>query len=151
MLANWPAPSTGPNPTAALAAALGEAHQKVAAYVEQQQAAGAKVADNLLKGLDGLQKLDRLFREGRWCWPDWIGAAGIDAGAKVRDILAPVKTAAQAHEAHPDFHAEVRRYLDLMFNLAADVLDAYEQAKKALGAVDFSDQEVLLLLSLIHI
>ncbi|HEK1388367.1 TPA: UvrD-helicase domain-containing protein [Pseudomonas aeruginosa] len=148
MLANWPAPSTGQDPTEALAAALGEAHQKVAAYVEQQQAAGAKVADNLLKGLDGLQKLDRLFREDRWCWPDWIGAAGIDAGAKVRDILAPVKTAAQAHEAHPAFHAEVRRYLDLVFNLAADVLDAYEQAKKALGAVDFSDQEVLLLRAL---
>lgn len=148
MLANWPAPSTGQDPTVALAAALGEAHQKVAAYVEQQQAAGAKVADNLLKGLDGLQKLDRLFREDRWCWPDWIGAAGIDAGAKVRDILAPVKTAAQAHEAHPAFHAEVRRYLDLVFNLAADVLDAYEQAKKALGAVDFSDQEVLLLRAL---
>ncbi|MEM8120112.1 hypothetical protein Q4R94_21835, partial [Morganella morganii] len=28
MLANWPAPSTGPDPTEALAAALDEAHQK---------------------------------------------------------------------------------------------------------------------------
>ncbi|MGV8677618.1 UvrD-helicase domain-containing protein, partial [Pseudomonas aeruginosa] len=122
MLANWPAPSTGPDPTEALAAALDEAHQKVVAYVEQQQAAGAKVAENLRKGLERLQKLDRLFREARWCWPDWIGAAGIDAGAKVRDILEPVKAAAQAHEAHPAFHAEVHRYLDLLFNLAADVL-----------------------------
>ncbi len=148
MLANWPAPIAGLDPTEALATALAKAHQEVAAYVEQQQAVGAKVADNLLKGLDGLQKLDRLFREGRWCWPDWIGAAGFDAGAKVRDIVAPVKSAAQAHESHPAFHAEVRRYLDRVFNLAADVLDAYEQAKKALGAVDFSDQEVLLLRAL---
>lgn len=148
MLANWPAPFAGLDPTEALATALAKAHQEVAAYVEQQQAVGAKVADNLLKGLDGLQKLDRLFREGRWCWPDWIGAAGFDAGAKVRDIVAPVKSAAQAHESHPAFHAEVHRYLDRVFNLAADVLDAYEQAKKALGAVDFSDQEVLLLRAL---
>ncbi len=148
MLANWPAPTAGPDPTAALAAALAKAHKEVTAYVEQQQAAGAKVADNLFKGLEGLQKLDRIFREGRWCWPDWVGAAGIDAGAKVRDFLAPVKSAAQAHESHPAFHAEVRRYLDLTFNLAADVLNAYEQAKKALGAVDFSDQEVLLLRAL---
>tara|TARA_R110002051_G_scaffold174932_1_gene245014 strand:+ start:5987 stop:9223 length:3237 start_codon:yes stop_codon:yes gene_type:complete len=148
MLANWPAPFTGSDPTEELAAALDEAHQKVAAYVVQQQAAGAKVANNLFNGLDGLQKLNHLFREGRWCWPDWIGAAGIDAGAKVRDMLEPIKAAAQAHEAHPVFHAEVRQYLDLLFNLAADVLDAYEQAKKALGAVDFSDQELLLLRAL---
>ncbi|MGE0672761.1 MAG: UvrD-helicase domain-containing protein [Methylibium sp.] len=148
MLSNWPAPSTGPDPTAALAAALAKAHKDVVTYVEQTQAAGGKIADNLLKGLDALQKLDRLFRGGRWSWPDWIGAAGLDAGAKVRDLIAPVKTAAQAHESHPAFHAEVRRYLDLVFNLAADVLDAYEQAKKALGAVDFSDQEVLLLRAL---
>lgn len=148
MLANWPTPTSGPDATDALATALAKAHQEVATYVEQQQAADAKVAANLLKGLDGLQKLDRLFREGRWCWPDWIGAAGIDAGAKVRDMLLPVKSAAQVYESHPAFHAEVRRYLDLVFNLAADVLDAYEQAKKALGAVDFSDQEVLLLRAL---
>ncbi|SET23553.1 ATP-dependent exoDNAse (exonuclease V) beta subunit (contains helicase and exonuclease domains) [Pseudomonas sp. NFR09] len=148
MLENWPAPATGLDPTEALATALAEAHKGVAAYVKQQQAVGAKVADNLLKGLEGLQKLDRLFREGRWCWPDWIGAAGFDAGAKVRDIVAPVKSAAQVHESHPAFHAEVRQYLDQIFNLAADVLNAYEQAKKALGAVDFSDQEVLLLRAL---
>lgn len=148
MLANWPAPSTGPDPTDALVAALSKAHLEVAAYVDQQLAAGAKVAKNLTEGLENLQKLDRLFREGRWCWPDWIGAAGIDAGAKVKTLLDPVKAAAQAHESHPAFHAEVRRYLDLVFNLAADVLDAYEQAKKSLGAVDFSDQEVLLLRAL---
>lgn len=148
MLANWPAPIAGLDPTEALATALAEAYRGVAAYVEQQQAADVKVADNLLKGLEGLQKLDRLFREGRWSWPDWIGAAGFDAGAKVRDIVAPVKSAAQAHESHPAFHAEVRQYLDHVFNLAADVLNAYEQAKKALGAVDFSDQEVLLLRAL---
>ena len=148
MLANWPAPTAGSDPTQALAAALAKAHKDVVAYVEQTQAAGGKIADNLLKGLDALQKLDRLFRGGRWSWPDWIGAAGLDAGAKVRDLIAPVKAAAQVHESHPAFHEEVRRYLDLVFNLAADVLDAYEQAKKALGAVDFSDQEVLLLRAL---
>jgi ATP-dependent helicase/nuclease subunit A len=148
MLANWPAPSTGPDPTAALSASLGKANKDVVSYIEQTQAAGGKIADNLLKGLDALQKLDRLFGSGRWSWPDWIGAAGLDAGAKVKDLVAPVRAAAQAHESHPAFHAEVRRYLELVFNLAADVLDAYEQAKKALGAVDFSDQEVLLLRAL---
>ncbi len=148
MLANWPAPSTALDPTEVLAASLSKAHKEVAAFVEQRLAAGDQVAQNLSNGLDTLQKLDRLFCEGRWCWPDWIGTAGIDAGAKVKTLLDPVKAAAQAHESHPAFHAEVRRYLDLVFNLAADVLDAYGQAKKALGAVDFSDQEMLLLRAL---
>lgn len=148
MLENWPAPSASSNSTVVLAAALDKAHKDVVAYVEQTQATDGKIADNLLKGLDALQKLDRLFKSGRWSWPDWIGAAGLDAGAKVREHIAPVKAAAQAHESHPDFHAEVRQYLDLVFNLAANVLDAYEQAKKALGTVDFSDQEVLLLRAL---
>lgn len=148
MLANWPVPSTGPDPTAALSAAVKTAHKDVATYIEQTQAAGGKIAANLISGLDALHKLDRLFSSDRWSWPDWLGAVGLDAGAKVKDLIAPLKAAAQAHESHPAFHAEVRQYLDLVFNLAADALDAYEQAKKALGAVDFSDQEVLLLRAL---
>lgn len=148
MLANWPAPTAGPDPTDALIATLDKAHQEVAAYVGQQQAVGGKIAKNLIGGLEELQKLDRRFQANRWSWPDWIAAAGLNAGAKVTDLLVPMKAAAQAHESHPAFHAEVRQYLDRVFNLAADVLDAYEQAKKALGAVDFSDQEVLLLRAL---
>lgn len=145
MLANWPAPTTGADPTTALAATLTSARQEVSSYMEAQVAAGAKVAKNLQDGLADLQKLERAFREDRWSWPDWIGAAGIDAGARVKDLLEPVKAAAQVHESHPAFHSDVRRYLELVFNLAADALDAYAEAKKTLGAVDFSDQEVLLL------
>lgn len=145
MLANWPKPATGTDPTPALLAALETARQAVDAFIQQQVAAGAKVAKNLLEGLDDLQRFERVFRDGRWSWPDWIGAAGVEAGAKVKHLLEPVKAAAQAHESHPLFHAEVRRYLELVFNLAADALNAYEESKKVLGAVDFSDQEVLLL------
>lgn len=145
MLANWPKPTTGTDPTPALLAALETARQAVDAFIQQQLAAGAKVAKNLLEGLDDLQRFERAFRDGRWSWPDWIGAAGIEAGAKVKHLLEPVKAAAQAHESHPLFHTEVRSYLELVFNLAADALDAYEESKKVLGAVDFSDQEVLLL------
>ena len=148
MLSNWPAPSAGADATSFLSKALSKAHQEVAAFIEAQTAAGAPVAKNLSKGLEDLQKFDRLFHADRWGWPDWIGAAGLDAGAKVKNLLEPVKAAAQAHESHPAFHADVRRYLDLVFNLAADVLDAYAQTKKALGSVDFSDQEVLLLRAL---
>lgn len=145
MLANWPAPTAAADLTTALTEELVTARQKVASYVDAQNAAGTPVAKNLQQGLLELQKLERAFRDDRWTWPDWIGASGIDAGAKVKTILEPVKTAAQAHESHPGFHTDVRRYLELVFSLAADAIDAYAETKRALGAVDFSDQEVLLL------
>lgn len=146
MLANWPAPLTGPNPTPALLAALTSALGQVSAHVAHVQAAGGKPpANNLLEGLQNLERLERAFRENRWTWLDWLAAATLDAGKKVESYIAPVREAAQSHEAHPEFHAEVRSYLDLVFSLAADALDAYAEAKRALGAVDFSDQEVLLL------
>lgn len=145
MLANWPQPAIGSDPTPALVAALGKAMQDVGGFIEQTQASGNKVAKNLQEGFEDVQRFERAFREGRWTWPDWIGAAGVDAGAKVKDLVEPVREAAKAHESHPLFHEEVRCYLELVFNLAADALTAYEEAKKVLGAVDFSDQEVLLL------
>ena len=51
MLANWTAPAAGGDPTAVLAAAVVTARQEVAAYVDAQNAAGAKVAKNLQEGL----------------------------------------------------------------------------------------------------
>jgi ATP-dependent helicase/nuclease subunit A len=144
MLANWPAPATA-DPTAALAHALTKTLGDISKYIAEAEAAGTKVAQNLRDGLEEIQRFERAFRENRWTWPDWIGAAGVDAGAKVKHLLEPVKAAAQPHEAHPVFHAEVRGYLNMVFNLAADALGTYEQSKRLLGAVDFSDQEVLLL------
>src|SRR5574343_59968 len=90
MLSNWPVPSAGSDPTSVLKKALSKAHQEVAAFIEAQTAAGTPVAKNLAKGLEDLQKFDRLFSADRWSWPDWIGAAGLDAGAKVKNLLEPV-------------------------------------------------------------
>ena len=148
MLANWPAPASAEDPTPSLVAHIAKARKEVAAFVTNLQAEGRDVPNNLQKGLGELEKFERRFRADRWSWPDWIGVQGLDAGAKVRGLLEPMKLAAQAHESHPQFHAEVRRYLELIFKLAADALDAYSAAKRAIGAVDFSDQEVLLLMAI---
>jgi len=145
MLANWPVPSAGEDPTPGLVALLSAARKEVSDHVEKMIAEGRDVPKNLQKGLQDLEKFERLFREGRWSWPDWIGAHNLDAGARVKNQLEPVRRAAQEHESHPVFHAEVRAYLELVFDLAASALDAYSAAKRSLGAVDFSDQEVLLL------
>lgn len=145
MLANWPAPSPATDSTEVLQAALESAETAVGNAVEALIASGGKVTKVMQEGLHEIQRLNRVFRNGRWTWPDWIAACNIDAGAKMRDVVKPVVDSAQAHESHPLFHAEVRHYLELGFGLAADALDSYAQAKRMLGAVDFSDQEVLLL------
>lgn len=145
MLANWPAPAVGTDPTLALQTCLDIAEREVAKAVDALVAAGSKVTDVMTKGLHELQRLNRSFRNGRWTWPDWIAACGINAGAPMRDVVRPVADAAQAHEVHPQFHSDVRRYLELAFRLAADALDRYAEMKRLIGGVDFSDQEILLL------
>jgi ATP-dependent exoDNAse (exonuclease V) beta subunit len=145
MLANWPAPSPDGDPTKALCAALKKALAHVALHIATTEAAGGSVAQNLRNGHRDLERLERCFRDGRWSWPDWIAACTLNAGAAVRAGITPVSEAAQAHESHPEFHQDVRSYLELVFDLAARTLDTYAEAKRMMGAVDFSDQEVLLL------
>jgi len=145
MLANWPAPAVGTDPALALLETLDLAEEEVAKAIDSLTAAGTKVTDVMTKGLHELQRLSRGFRNGRWTWPDWIAAGGINAGAPMREHVRPVAEAAQAHEIHPQFHTDVRRYLELAFQLAADALDRYAEMKRLIGSVDFSDQEILLL------
>jgi ATP-dependent helicase/nuclease subunit A len=145
MLANWPAPSIHSDPTKSLHDALTKALEEVSLHIATTEAAGGNVADNLRKGHRELERLERCFRDGRWNWPDWIAACTLNAGAAVRAAITPVSQAAQAHESHPGFHEDVRSYLELVFELAAMTLDSYAEAKRLMGAVDFGDQEVLLL------
>ncbi len=86
-----------------------------------------------------LQKLERAFREGRWSWPDWIGAAGIDAGAKVKHFLEPVKAAAQAHESHPVYLALGQAVAELL----ASGIQVEDKATKTLRAIQPGDIGVL--------
>jgi len=145
MLANWPAPQAGADHTAKLLSALTQAENDVRLAIDTLVAKEAKVAKNMRDGLADLQKLLRGFNGTWWSWPDWLAACNIDAGKPMRDLVQPVADAGQAHEYHPQFHEDVRRYLDLVFNLAADTLKTYSQAKLEMGVVDFNDQEVLLL------
>ncbi|WP_213957588.1 UvrD-helicase domain-containing protein [Variovorax sp. dw_954] len=145
MLANWPAPQADVDYTSRLVSALAQAESDVRLAIEAREAAGAAVAKNMQAGLTELQKLLRGFQGTWWSWPDWLAACKIDAGAPMRALVQPVADAGQAHEYHPQFHEDVRRYLDLVFNLAADALNTYARAKREAGVVDFNDQEVLLL------
>ncbi|MEG3035917.1 MAG: UvrD-helicase domain-containing protein, partial [Aurantimicrobium sp.] len=56
-----------------------------------------------------------------------------------------MQKAANTHGAHQLFHEDVRVYLELTFSIASRGLAAFEAAKREMGVVDFTDQEVRLL------
>jgi ATP-dependent exoDNAse (exonuclease V) beta subunit len=117
------------------------------------------VADALLKAkhqkntadyLELLQAARRDLADGSLTWAGWNRLANADGSAALREHAAAMRQAAAAYERHPRLHADLREYLKRLFALAADALETYAQAKRRLGAVDFTDQERLLLDVLDH-
>lgn len=86
------------------------------------------------------------LRAGRaLSWWEWSKLAAAAPGAKSRAICEPVREAARGHERHPALRAELGRCIELVFELAAQALEAYERHKREWGLMDFVDQEVLAL------
>lgn len=146
MLANWPAPAEGMDYEKNVVTALGLAADAIQVRVDELLAANKKPFKYMLTDIDDLRSRQRQFVSGDWSWQTWASTATLEeGGAKVADLFPPVREAATVHERHPQFHADVRRYLTLVFGLAADALEAYAEVKRIRGALDFGDQGVLLL------
>jgi ATP-dependent exoDNAse (exonuclease V) beta subunit len=105
----------------------------------------AKHQKNTADYLELLQSARRDLGDGALTWAGWNKLANADGPAALREHAAAVQQAAGAYERHPRLHADLREYLGRLFALAADALKTYAQAKRRLGAVDFTDQERLLL------
>ncbi len=134
---------------------FGEAEPAAAAVALDEALAAALEAfiggvdlerDTTLKTRDALDDagsaLARL-RSGRPLrWKDWLKLAHMDVGKRSRAVAAPVAVAAAAHERHPRLHADLRRAIALIFDVGKRALDAYNDYKRAWGAIDFADQEV---------
>ncbi|MEO6028494.1 MAG: UvrD-helicase domain-containing protein [Candidatus Binatia bacterium] len=78
-------------------------------------------------------------------WADWWRAEALDVGMKSRAVALAAKTAGTAHDRHPGLRADLRTTCGLVYAIAARTLQAYEQYKRAWGAIDFTDQEVFAL------
>ncbi|MBK8324746.1 MAG: UvrD-helicase domain-containing protein [Betaproteobacteria bacterium] len=88
---------------------------------------------------------DHLSRD--LAWSVWAKLADEDTGPE-KALFAhaeAVQAAASAIAQHPRLHRDIRRYLQLMFELAADTLATYAAIKKEIGGIDFVDQEQQLL------
>jgi ATP-dependent helicase/nuclease subunit A len=143
LLSFFPAPSAG-DPGATLASAIRSA---LPPLEEGARTGGKKNTANYVQLVK--QTLADL-EAGSMTWAAWSKLAKAEPEKGLVPVAAPIAAAAGAMTQHPRLHEDIRRYLVLMFDIAASTLDAYGQSKRQLGALDFTDQERLLLGALDH-
>ncbi len=119
-----------------LAAALKDFVAGVDGDSTQATQAALQVASRALARLSGRRPLT---------WWEWARLANTATGKASREIYEPVRSAALDHARHPQLREDVRRCIELVFQVAGQALEAYESHKRAWGLVDFVDQEVMAL------
>ena len=83
-------------------------------------------------------------------WGEWVKVAEESPEVSLRLAIEPIADLAGRAGEHAGLHNDLRRYLELMFNLAAKALESYQALKQELGVLDFADQEHQLLGLLDH-
>lgn len=83
-------------------------------------------------------------------WSEWVKVAKEAPEASLRQTIEPIADLAGRVDEHPGLHNDLRRYLELIFDLAAKALVNYQVLKQELGVLDFADQEHQLLGLLDH-
>ncbi len=87
------------------------------------------------------QYQNQLKYRGELYWYEWVKISKTNPGAKSRDLMEDLRQIALSHDQHPQFHADIRGYFELVFDIAADALQEYEQYKKKRGLIDYTDME----------
>jgi ATP-dependent helicase/nuclease subunit A len=90
------------------------------------------------------------LKSGTTSWSDWAKLSKESPEAGLRNTIEPIASLAGRLAEHGRLHADLRSYLEQIFNLAAKALDSYHKIKQEMGALDFADQEHLLLSLLDH-
>ena len=112
------------------------------ALVKQAQAGGKK---NTAGYLELVQFIEKAIGRGEAAWSDWVKLSKALPEVGLKPIAEPVNEIAACVAAHKDLHSDITGYLERIFTLCARVLNIYEQQKRELGVLDFTDQEHLLL------
>lgn len=111
--------------------------------VEAAALAGGKKNTNTYLGL--IKGFARNVERQVATWSEWAKLSKEAPEAGLRPTIEPIAELAGRVAEHRGLHADVRRYLTLMFDLAAKALANYQAIKQELGALDFADQEHQLL------
>ncbi len=132
LLALLPQPALdGPRLDAALATAVEQALAQIDPTTD--------TTDKTRKAIHELRAYQRSARFGRPTWGEWLSLSKLDPGAKSRAAIAPVNAAAAAHLSHPQLHADLRRFTELVYDAAALTLERFAEWKQQRGLVDYVD------------
>lgn len=110
-----------------------------------QAAAASSTVKKTQAYLATLERFERELRQGIPPWSQWIALSKETPEKGLLSLSEPIQMLAQACDGHPQLHADIRSYLDRMFSVSAAALEHYRARKLAMGVVDFTDQEHLLL------
>ena len=91
------------------------------------------------------QVLAKLRARRGLLWWEWAKLASQEPAKNSKPCYEQVRMAARGYERHPGLRQDLRRCIELVFELAAQALEAYAQHKREWGLMDFVDQEVLAL------
>ena len=99
---------------------------------------GADTTQDTKAALDRLRDLARRSGDSLG-WGEWAFLAGLKTGAKSREAVRALRAIATEYDRHPRFRADLRRFIELVFEAAATTLDEYERWKKERGLLDYVD------------
>ncbi|MGK5091141.1 UvrD-helicase domain-containing protein [Deltaproteobacteria bacterium TL4] len=83
-------------------------------------------------------------------WSEWVKLTKAEPAKRSIASSNSVRQYTLKHREHPRLHADLKLWITLVFDLAAESLTHYQEFKQKRGLIDFGDQEVLLLNLLEH-
>ncbi|MEM9889116.1 MAG: UvrD-helicase domain-containing protein, partial [Bacteroidota bacterium] len=102
--------------------------------------------DTTKKTKDAVTALLKMKRDlelkGRLYWWEIVKISKIGVGAKSKDDVFELVEFASKHEQLPEFRKDIRDYIYLVFELAAESLEEFDRYKKQRGLIDYTDMEV---------
>lgn len=109
------------------------------AALEANEADGTQATRNAVENFKILQS--QLKFRGELYWFEWVKIAKTNPGAKSRDLVADLHQLALSHDEHQQYRDDIRGYIELVFDIASDALEEFEQYKKKRGLIDYTDME----------
>jgi ATP-dependent helicase/nuclease subunit A len=106
--------------------------------VERLEESGRK---NTRDYLDLLRRIRQEAARNRTPWSDWAKLSKSAPEKALVPVVEPIQDIVVNYARHPQLHADIRLLLEVMFDLAASALSAYDSIKREQGLIDFVDQE----------